>query len=261
VNIFNPNTRVLKTFTVKMYQEILPNGEILFPVTAVQQPTNTELEQQLSDLLDLKESQHEEVLTVLAAKTQLALLNDIYIPESIASSPWDLVGSSYKRTQLGNFLNPSIAGSYWESPLAHNGLVSSYLMNFVSLGVTELLDLNIFTNKLTTLTFKSGATITFELTGFATGNFEFEYKIKYPIVDSSGNVVADSSVDLKASREVEGSYLFGSESAIDRAAFEHYATSSNWVILGAGGSSSGGAKVCYSYTGTDGTFTLVCSPY
>jgi hypothetical protein len=259
VNIFNDNTRVLRQYSVTQRQEILPNGEILFPTYVYPLATDSELQQQLSDLLDLKEIQHEEVLTVLAAKTQFAIFNDIYVPESIAESPWDLIGNSYARTKLGNYINPSKAGSYWESPIAHSDLISTYLINYLSLGLTELLDLNIFVNKLTTLKFKSGGTITFELTGFSNGFFDFDYGIKFPILDSSGNVVADNLNDLKGSRDFEGTYVFESGSAIDKNAFTDAASNSNWQIISVGDSKPLGL-VCVSSVSADDIFTLICYP-
>ncbi|TMX67936.1 hypothetical protein [Vibrio rotiferianus] len=255
VEIFNENRRILKKYEVKVQVQYLPNGEPSYSKFSRELPVDTKKYQDLISLLDLKNRKGQEINRLLSTKISSAERNNIYVPERIAESPWDLIGRGYSMTQLSNYINPSIEGSYWDSPLSDNSLISVYVESFLALGAKDILGLDIFNNKYVTLTFKSGGTVTFELTGFANGYFDFNYNVKYPILDASGNIVAEDYKDLRSSRDFSGQYLFDSD--IDESRFRDAARRSNWEVI-PNGVHTDRRLVCYTVTSKGHPTSVQC---
>ncbi|MGR5070422.1 hypothetical protein [Vibrio alfacsensis] len=248
-HVYNPNTDVLKQFKVTNRQEILPNGEPLFHTTAAMYNPDSDLRADVTTFVQEKDRIGDDVISAMKLSLDI---KDYYIkvPESIAKSPWDLVDRSYKMTQLREYIDPGVESSFWWQELGDSFGAQAYVyvsMAF-NIGLTELVGFESLRFNTATLIFESGATITFEYSFLGKHYFDLSLAVDYPILDSDGNVVANSASELKSSTITEGDYLFSGSSGggIDRSAFESMVERAGFEVISNGVYSDGAVIRCYN---------------
>lgn len=247
VHIYNSKSDEIRKFQVVMRQQILPNGEILFPVFASEYEVEQALRDDVTTFFEEKEAVGETLLSTMNSTMTMEEMWEVRVPESIARSPWDLVGRGYLLSSLSDHLNPSHPDSVWlQNSLLANRL-AAYAELAIRLGLTKFLDFDQLPFNQVTLTFESGAEMIFSFQ-VAGGKFwDLQFTAMYPIIDSEGNIVANNSNDLIGSKDFTGGYRFGNGAgaSIDRYGFEDSVLRANWSIRDFSGTSSGnGTRTC-----------------
>lgn len=253
-HIYNPNTDVLKKFQATMRQQILPNGEILFQTFSAQHAIDQQLRSDISQFLVKKAEVGDQFV---AQMKRFQDLGTIDLPESIAKSPWDMVGRTYAVYDMTNYFDPRNPNSAHYLYIDHSKAFefATYVSMAFNSGMTDVLFESFPLNTIT-VRFASGATMSLE---YRASNFllNITFAIQYPILDSNGNVVANSPQDLTGANDFTGSYRFNGDFSIDRDSFESLLRRSNWEVV-SGGAGSGGGLVCRTTHVGDNT-TITCS--
>ncbi|ELA7388998.1 hypothetical protein ACVD55_004075 [Vibrio alginolyticus] len=247
-HVYNPNTDILKKFVVTNKQYIQPNGEPIFNTTATMYNPEPELRNNISIFMAEKEAIGEQVVASMALSLDV---RDYYIelPESIASSPWDLVGSSYSMNQITNYLDPANEASFWYDEMgdAFGAQALAYIGMGFNLTLTELLGFDRVGFDMMTVKFASGAIMTFNYSFDGAHYFDLAFTANYPILDANGNVVAESPAELNLPSSFFGDYLFeGEGGAVDRNSFESLLERSGFEVIENGTYSDGAVLRCYN---------------
>ncbi|TOL24362.1 hypothetical protein [Vibrio parahaemolyticus] len=248
-HIYNPNTDVLKKFRVTNRQELLPNGEPLFNTTA----SELSVDQQLRVDMDAFLVKQEEIGAEVAAQLSKSLnsLEDfgvIHIPESMAKSPWDLVGKPYVLYDISQYLNPSSETAVFWSEMEYSKAMEYALFGSMAfnMGMTQALGVDWMALNKVTIKFSSGAllTLSYKFDGIS---LNLSFNAEYPILDASGNIVANKQSELNTVSNLADELRFLSKNGkLDPEAFKQALQRSNYSVIenGVGGSAFSGWQ-CY----------------
>ncbi|HCE2666375.1 hypothetical protein [Vibrio parahaemolyticus] len=233
-HVYNSKTDVLKKFRVTNRQELLPNGEPLFHTTAALLSVDQQLRADMDAFLVKQDEIGAEVVAQLSRSlNSLKDLGYIRIPESMAKSPWDLVGKPYVLYDISQYLNPGSETAVFWTEMEYSKAMEFALFGSAAfnMGMTQALGIDWMALNKVTIKFSSGALLTFSYT-FDGIPFNLSFNAEYPILDSNGNIVADSPKELQSIGSLSDEFRFLDKNGlVDKEAFTRALERSDFSVI------------------------------